>query len=446
MKEKAARVLTPVSRSKGGISVPHHKNTENCEPVRVTEVKTVSLPMLQHIGVPCTPTVSVGDEVKIGQVIGDSAEYLSVPVHASVSGKVTSIGIIKTAQGKPVEAVTIESDGQMCLDDGLCPPEISNKEDFLKAVRDSGLSGLGGAGFPTHAKLNTPQSKKVDTLIINGAECEPYITIDYRELIDKSDDVLEGTKLLMHYLKIKHAVIAIEDNKPAAIEKMSKMVLSEPNITVMALKSKYPQGAEKMMIYSATGRKVPVGKFPADVGCMVVNVSTVSFINRYIKTGKPLVSRSITVDGSAVSNPQNIRVPIGLSINEAIDFCGGLLEKPYKIITGGPLMGVSLIDTGAPILKTYSAVLAFAKKKNKIKREHDCIRCKRCATVCPMNLIPTDIERYAIVRDAEKLIQSSANACIQCGSCAYVCPSGIPLVQYLMLAKDIIREAGAKNG
>lgn len=446
MKEKAVRVLSPVSRSKRGISVSHHKNTANCEPVRMTDVKTVFLPMLQHIGAPCTPTVSVGDEVSIGQIVGDSAEYLSVPVHASISGKVKSIGVIKTAQGKPVEAVTIESDDKMRLYDGLCPPEISNKEDFLKAVRNSGLSGLGGAGFPTHAKLNTPSGKKVDTLIINGAECEPYITIDYREFIDKSDDVIEGTKLLMHYLEIENAVIAIEDNKPAAITKMSELTANEPNIKVMALKSMYPQGAEKMMIYSATGRRVPVGKFPADVGCMVVNVSTVSFINRYIKTGKPLVSRSITVDGSAVKTPQNIRVPIGISINEAVDFCGGFKEEPYKIITGGPLMGISLIDTDAPILKTYSAILAFTKKTHKIKTEHDCIRCKRCAAVCPMHLVPTDIERYAIVRDAEKLIESSAEACIQCGSCAYVCPSGIPLVQYLMLAKDIIREAGAKNG
>ncbi|HZK21049.1 MAG TPA: electron transport complex subunit RsxC [Oscillospiraceae bacterium] len=446
MKEKAVRVLSPVSRSKGGISVPHHKNTENCEPVRMGDVKTVFLPMLQHIGAPCTPTVSVGDEVSIGQIVGDSDEYLSVPVHASISGKVKSIGVIKTAQGKPVEAVTIESDNEMRLYDGLCPPEISNKEDFLKAVRNSGLSGLGGAGFPTHAKLNTPSGKKVDTLIINGAECEPYITIDYREFIDKSDDVIEGTKLLMHYLEIENAVIAIEDNKPAAIAKMSELTANEPNIKVMALKSMYPQGAEKMMIYSATGRCVPVGKFPADVDCMVVNVSTVSFINRYVKTGKPLVSRSITVDGSAVKAPQNIRVPIGISINEAVDFCGGFKEEPYKIITGGPLMGISLIDTNAPILKTYSAILAFTKKTHKIKTEHDCIRCKRCAAVCPMHLVPTDIERYAIVRDAEKLIQSSAQACIQCGSCAYVCPSGIPLVQYLMLAKDIIREAGAKNG
>lgn len=446
MKEKAFRVLSPVSRSKGGISVPHHKNTESCKALQMIEVKTVSLPMLQHIGVPCTPTVSVGDEVSIGQVIGDSNEYLSVPVHASISGKVTSIGVIKTAQGKPVEAITIESDGQMRLYDGLCPPLISNREDFLQAVKKSGLSGLGGAGFPTHAKLNISPNKKVDTLIINGAECEPYITIDYRELIDNSDDVIEGTKLLMKYLDIKDAVIAIEDNKPAAIKRMSELTVDEPNIKVMSLKSKYPQGAEKMMIYSATGRKVPVGKFPADVACMVVNVSTVSFINRYVKTGKPLVSRSITVDGSAVKTPQNIRVPIGLSINEAIDFCGGFAEEPYKIITGGPLMGISLIDTNAPILKTYSAILAFAKKTHKIKPEHDCIRCKRCAAVCPMHLIPTDIERYAIVRDAEKLIQSSAQACIQCGSCAYVCPSGIPLVQYLMLAKDIIREAGNKNG
>lgn len=446
MKEKAVRVLSPVSRSKRGISVSHHKNTANCEPVHMTDVKTVFLPMLQHIGAPCTPTVSVGDEVSIGQIVGDSDEYLSVPVHASISGKVKSIGVIKTAQGKPVEAVTIESDDKMRLYDGLCPPEISNKEDFLKAVRNSGLSGLGGAGFPTHAKLNTPSGKKVDTLIINGAECEPYITIDYREFIDKSDDVIEGTKLLMHYLEIENAVIAIEDNKPAAITKMSELTANEPNIKVMALKSMYPQGAEKMMIYSATGRRVPVGKFPADVGCMVVNVSTVSFINRYIKTGKPLVSRSITVDGSAVKTPQNIRVPIGISINEAVDFCGGFKEEPYKIITGGPLMGISLIDTDAPILKTYSAILAFTKKTHKIKTEHDCIRCKRCAAVCPMHLVPTDIERYAIVRDAEKLIESSADACIQCGSCAYVCPSGIPLVQYLMLAKDIIREAGAKNG
>jgi len=325
------------------------------------------------------------------------------------------------------------------------PPTVNSREDFLKAVRNSGLSGLGGAGFPTHVKLNVPPEKKIDTLIINAAECEPYITVDYRECIENSEHVISGTKLILKHLGIENAIIAVEDNKPKAIEVLSKLAEKGKNIKVMSLKSKYPQGAEKMIVCSATGRKVPPGKLPMYVGCIVINVASVSFIDRYIKTGKPLVSRTITVDGSAIRHPQNVRVPIGTKIKDIIDFCGGFTEPPFKMITGGPLMGTALLNTDAPILKTYSAVLAFTKGSYKVKPERDCIRCGRCAFVCPMHLVPTDIERYVLARDPEKLIKSNVGACMECGSCAFACPSGKALVQYIILGKDIVREAGLKN-
>ncbi len=445
MREKASGVLSPVTRVKGGVRVLDHKNTRDREVSRLAETEAVTLPMLQHIGAPCSVTVSVGDDVCVGQIVGDCDAYVSVPVHASVSGVVSAVGTVKTAQGKAVQAVTIKSDGEMRLHPALCPPVVNNREDFIRAVRNSGLVGLGGAGFPSHVKLNVPPEKKIDTLIVNAAECEPYITADYRECVENAASVISGAALIKYYLGIENVIIAVEDNKPAAIDKLCGLADKEKGIRVMSLKSAYPQGAEKMLIYSAAGRKVPLGKLPADVGCIVMNVAGVSFLDRYMKTGKPLISRTVTVDGSAVADPQNVRVPIGVKIQDLIDFCGGFLEPPYKMITGGPLMGVSLIDTNAPVLKTHNAVLAFTKGTYNVKTERDCIRCGRCVHVCPMKLVPTDLERYAKARDAEKLRKSYVNACMECGSCAYVCPSGRPLVQYLVLGKDILREAVAKD-
>ena len=445
-KLKVSGVLKAVVKVRGGVKVDHQKNTAETEVVRIPEPQKVVLPMQQHIGAPCTPTVKVGDTVAIGQVIGDSDKFVSAPIHASVSGKVSAIGNVKLPNGAVVQGVTIESDGERRLYDGIEPPKADTKEEFLKAVRASGLVGLGGAGFPTHVKLNVPPDKNVDTLVINAAECEPYITVDYRECIDNSWDILSGIHIIKDMLGIENVIIAVENNKPKAFEVLKRIADSDnysgDHTKLMSLESRYPQGAEKMMVQSATGRKVPPGKLPADVGCIVMNVASVAFVARYIKTGKPLVSRSLTVDGSAIAEPKNVRVPIGTSIADIIDFCGGFKEEPRKIITGGPMMGLSITGTDLPVIKNNNAILAFTEKDAKLMQEGDCIRCGRCAAACPMSLVPTLIERYTKAGDTNALKKIGVNVCMECGSCAYSCPAKKPLVQTMRAAKAFLREAG----
>ena len=445
-KLKVSGVLKAVVKVRGGVKVDHQKNTAETEVVRIPEPQKVVLPMQQHIGAPCTPTVKVGDTVAIGQVIGDSDKFVSAPIHASVSGKVSAIGNVKLPNGAVVQGVTIESDGERRLYDGIEPPKADTKEEFLKAIRASGLVGLGGAGFPAHVKLNVPPDKNVDTLVINAAECEPYITVDYRECIDNSWDILSGIHIIKDMLGIENVIIAVENNKPKAFEVLKRIADSDnysgDHTKLMSLESRYPQGAEKMMVQSATGRKVPPGKLPADVGCIVMNVASVAFVARYVKTGKPLVSRSLTVDGSAIAEPKNVRVPIGTSIADIIDFCGGFKEEPRKIITGGPMMGLSITGTDLPVIKNNNAILAFTEKDAKLMQEGDCIRCGRCAAACPMSLVPTLIERYTKAGDTDALKKIGVNVCMECGSCAYSCPAKKPLVQTMRAAKAFLREAG----
>lgn len=439
-------VIKAVSSVRGGVGVVHHKNTSTKELERFPAPEKVTIAMQQHIGAPCTPVVQVGDTVSVGQLVGDSEAFVSAPIHASISGKVASIGDIKLPNGNISKAITIESDGEMRLCEDIAPPKIATRKGFLKAIRDSGLVGLGGAGFPTHVKLAFPDDKEIDTLVVNAAECEPYITVDNRECIENSWNILSGIHALKEVFKFKNVIIAVENNKPEAInvlKSIAKSSMSDDGIKVMGLKSTYPQGAEKMMVLSATGRRVPPGKLPADVGCIVMNVQSVAFIARYLKNGKPLVSRSMTIDGSAIANPKNLRVPLGTNIGEIIDYCGGFKSEPFKIICGGPMMGLSLIGTDYPVLKQNNAILAFAKSET-YKKERDCIRCGRCAAACPLSLMPLLVTQYADAKDIEKLKTSGAEICMECGSCAYSCPAGKPLVQHMKLAKSLLKEAQTK--
>ncbi|MCI5841186.1 MAG: electron transport complex subunit RsxC [Clostridium sp.] len=441
-------VLRAVKKVRGGVKVAHHKNTAELEVVRIPTPSKVVIPMQQHIGAPCEPVVKVGDEVAVGQLIGDSDKFVSAPIHASVSGTVTAIGDIKMPNGSVSKAVTIESDGEMRLWEGIKPPKVETREDLIKAVRDSGLVGLGGAGFPTHVKLNFPPDKNIDTLVVNAAECEPYITVDYRECMENSWDILSGVYALKELLGFKQVIIAAEDNKPEAFKVLGKIADHDADIDdsvkLMVLESKYPQGAEKMMVQSATGRRVPPGKLPADVGCVVMNVASVAFISRYLKTGKPLVSRSLTVDGSAIAEPKNVRVPVGTDIGEIIDFCGGFKGEPCKILTGGPMMGLAIVGTNLPVLKQNNAILAFTADDAVLKPETDCIRCGRCVAACPMSLMPTNIVKAAKIKDVDALKRAGVTVCMECGSCAFACPAGKPLVQHMRLAKAILREEGNK--
>ena len=441
-------VLRAVKKVRGGVKVAHHKNTAELEVVRIPTPSKVVIPMQQHIGAPCEPVVKVGDEVAVGQLIGDSDKFVSAPIHASVSGTVTAIGDIKMPNGSVSKAVTIESDGEMRLWEGIKPPKVDTREDLIKAVRDSGLVGLGGAGFPTHVKLSFPPDKNIDTLVVNAAECEPYITVDYRECMENSWDILSGVYALKELLGFKQVIIAAEDNKPEAFKVLGKIADHDADIDdsvkLMVLESKYPQGAEKMMVQSATGRRVPPGKLPADVGCVVMNVASVAFISRYLKTGKPLVSRSLTVDGSAIAEPKNVRVPVGTDIGEIIDFCGGFKGEPSKILTGGPMMGLAIVGTDLPVLKQNNAILAFTADDAVLKPETDCIRCGRCVAACPMSLMPTNIVKAAKIKDVDALKRAGVTVCMECVSCAFACPAGKPLVQHMRLAKAILREEGNK--
>lgn len=443
-------VLKAVRQIRGGAPVAHQKNTAELETVRIPNPERVVLAMHQHIGAPCKPTVKVGDTVSVGQVIGDTDVYVSAPVHASVSGKVVKIAGLTLPNGIITQGVTIESDGEMRLDASLTPPEVTDKQSLAAAARASGLVGLGGAGFPAHVKLNVPADKTVDTLIINAAECEPYITVDYRECIENSWDILSGIYTVKEILGIKKVIIGVEDNKPAAIRVLKDIAdrdLHTGNeVRLMVLKSRYPQGAEKMLVESTTGRRIPPGKLPLDVGCLVMNVGSIAFLSRYIKTGKPLVSRNLTVDGPAIQTPKNVRAPIGTSLADIIDFCGGFRKDPEKILKGGPMMGLAVVSTELPTQKSDNAILAFSKDALPQKKEHNCIRCGRCGFACPVSLMPMLILQAAKKEDASQLDKLAVSACMECGSCAYVCPSALPLVQYLRHGKTILAKEATKNG
>ncbi|HPJ21844.1 MAG TPA: RnfABCDGE type electron transport complex subunit C, partial [Clostridia bacterium] len=323
------------------MKTPHYKNTAKAETKVMPAPEKVEITMLHHIGAPCLPTVGKGEQVFVGTKIGDSDKFVSAPIHSSVSGTVTEIKKRLMSNGAYVDSVVIKSDGLQTIDPAIEPPVVNTREDFIRAIRESGLVGLGGAGFPAHVKLNPPKDKKIDYLLINAAECEPYITSDYRESIENSWNVISGINIVMDFLGIENVLIGVEDNKPATVKVLNDIADTDKKITAVSLKSKYPQGAEKMLIYALTGRKVPAGGLPMDVGVIVMNVASVSFVAKYLKTGMPLVRKRLTVDGAVVREPANVDACIGTYIKDLIDFCGGFTEEPYKILMGGPMMGVA---------------------------------------------------------------------------------------------------------
>ena len=437
-------------RTHGGAHVPHHKNTAGQESVTMPPPAQVILPMQQHVGAPCVPTVQPGDIVDVGQVIGDSDQYIGAPIHASISGKVKEITTVTLPAGNRVAAVVIESDGEMRLCPNIRPPKVENRSDLVAAARASGLVGLGGAGFPAHVKLNIPPDKKVDTLLVNVAECEPYITADHREAIENSWAVLSGVYALKELLGLERVIIAVENNKPDVIKVLRDIADSdardpENHVRVLPLKARYPQGAEKVLVQACTGRKIPPGKLPADVGCLVMNITSIAFLANYLKTGIPLISKRLTIDGTAIANPQNVIVPLGTPIREIIDFCGGYRCEPKKLLRGGPMMGLALVDDSLPVLKQNNAVLAFGEQEAKLAQPSACIRCGRCVAGCPMNLMPTLIERQVTLKDDKALAKLGVMSCMECGTCAYNCPAGRQLVQAMRLGKSIVKAAAASR-
>ena len=429
-----------------GVHVPHRKNTAGAAAVRIAP-QTVVIPMAMHIGKPAVPTVKVGDEVQVGTKIGAADGYVSSNVYASVSGKVTKVVEYPLYNGVSTAAVVIQSDGNMTPDVTLAAPAVNDREGLVEALKNSGIVGLGGAGFPTHVKLDVDPAR-IEYLIINGAECEPYVTSDTVTMLTRGDDMAFALETLSRAIGIGQVIIGIENNKPQAIEAMRQMAEKVHGCTVQvkALPAVYPQGGEKVLIYHTTGRKVGEGKLPIDVGCVVLNCTTLAAIGTYLQSGMPLVEKCVTVDGGAVAKPQNVIAPIGTSLQELFDACGGLTQEPAKIIYGGPMMGLTVPSADASVLKNTNAVLALTEKEARLPKTTACIRCGSCANTCPFGLAPAAIEHAYRKQDAAALIELSVNSCMECGCCSFVCPANRPLVQTNKLSKQFLKQQQSKEG
>ncbi|MCL2719882.1 MAG: electron transport complex subunit RsxC [Treponema sp.] len=428
----------------GGILAPHLKNTDKFVPVTLPVPAEVKIPMSMHSGTPANPVVKTGDYVKVGQLIGEAVGTVSSPVHASVSGTVKSIDTLDSLTGEKAVTVTITSDGSQTMWEGLSPPTVTNLQEFLEAVRNSGVVGLGGAGYPTAPKFTLKDYSKLDYILINGAECEPYITSDTRTMVDNSDDVWQGVLLMKEYLKPKNIIICIENNKGEPIKKMKELCANTEGVSVRVLPSTYPQGERKVLVYNVTGRIVPEGGRLPDVGCIVVNCTTVATFAKYIKTGHPLVSKCITVDGTAVKKPKNVIVPLGTSVRDLLNFCGDLLNDgklindAKKVILGGPMMGTAVPSLDVPIVKINNALIVLSAKDAKPQEPSACLKCSRCITKCPMKLMPPNIENAYELKRPDLLQKFKVNMCAECACCAFTCPAKRPLVQVMLLSKDIL--------
>ena len=436
---------------KGGVHPDDNKKQTEGKAIEILEVPQIlTYPVQQHLGAPCTPCVKVGDYVKMGQKIADSEAFVSAPIHASVSGTVIDIKPCPVPNGSMVESIIIENDFTDTLDETLAPIDyMSVDPDSIPAiVREAGVVGMGGATFPTHVKLNPPDKSKIDTIIVNAAECEPYITSDHRVMLETPEEVIRGLKIILKRFGITNGHIAIEDNKPDAIKLLKEKCEGE-GITVDTLKKKYPQGSEKHLIYAVTKRQVPGGKLPADVGVIVVNVDTAAAIARKFMHGIPLMRRIVTVAGTPFKKEANYSVRIGTGIDYIIEKNGGFREEPAKVIIGGPMMGVAQFRLNVPVIKGTSALLALTGEEAQIPEEENCIRCGKCTQHCPMNLMPLYLQQYALKDDMESCEKYNVTSCIECGCCSYGCPSKRQLVQTIRIAKrkvmSIQRERAQKE-
>ena len=421
-----------------GVYPPHNKNTALCAAEELPVPAQVHIPMSMSAGKPAKPIVSVGDEVKVGQLIGEASGFVSAHVHASVSGKVKRINERDPVTGQKAVSITIDSDGSQTMYEGLKPPTVTNREEFIEAVRGSGVVGLGGAGFPTAPKLTF--KSKLDYILINGAECEPFVTSDTRTMVEDTEYVIEGARLLQKYYEPKEMLVCIEGNKPEAIAKMTEGLAGDKGIEVYVLPSSYPQGERKVLVYNVTGRIIPEGARLHETGCIVSNCTTVAVFAKYIRHGTPLTHKIVTVDGTAVNTPKNVLAPTGTPIKDLFEFCGGFKEEPKKILMGGTMMGFAVPSLELPVVKITNSVLAFLAKDMQEPVQTACIKCGRCIRKCPMSLMPSNIETAYELKKAELLEHYKVGMCVECGSCAYVCPAKRPLVQVLQLSKNLVWE------
>ena len=434
------------------LHVPHNKHTAGCIPVKIKTPDEVILPMNMHSGHDAEPIVSVGDHVYVGQLIAREEGRFSSPVHATVSGTVVEIAPIKHGDGKEVMAIRIESDGKMEADPNLAPPVINNCDEFLQAVRDGGIVGLGGAAFPTWAKFNEAKNPdyKVDTVLINAAECEPYITSDHRMMVDHPELIADGIeylrKYMNEYLGDAKFMICIETNKPDAIATLKETFAGKDYVEIKELVAIYPQGAKQVMLYNATGRVAVAGRRFPSFGALIINVSSLAKMAEYLNTGMPLVERIVTVDGSAVETPMNLIAPIGTKISDLLAITG-IKSEPGKVIVGGPMNGTALYSIDSPIVKVANAVLVFDKKDSVLPDPSACIHCGRCIEKCPVNIDVPSVN-IALAQDdedrrAKLLIDTGVRQCVDCGCCSYVCPAHRHLLQINWDAKSFLKKYAA---
>lgn len=426
---------------KGGVHPPENKiQTENQAVEILAAPKMIFIPLLQHIGVPLTPCVEVGERVLKGQIIADSEAFLSVPVHATVSGIVKKIENLPFPLMGNVQTIVIENDEkeEWITLEKLPEWKNSTKEELLGIIRAKGIVGLGGAAFPTHIKLNPPSDVKIDTLLLNGAECEPYLNSDNRVMIEESAKVVEGIKIMKHILKVDSAVIGIEDNKLEAIEIMKK-ACQGTDIEVMPLKTMYPQGGEKSLIKAILNREVPSGKLPSAVGVVVNNTTTAAAIYDAVVNGLPLIDKVVTVTGKGIKEPKNLKAVIGTPISALLESCGYNEENVEKIVMGGPMMGMAQLTLEVPVIKGTSGLLALTREETNYCKPKACIGCGKCVDVCPMSLEPIMYARLAEFSQWEEMAKYNLMDCIECGSCAYICPANRPLTEAIKIGKAKLR-------
>ena len=433
-------------RKMSAVKIPHHKNTAGMASERVAPPDEVVLPLVfnAHRVTPNEPVVAPGDHVYVGQLIAVDRDRSTAPLHASVSGTVVSVDEEALLTSGAVRAIRIKSDGKMEKDPNLKVPEVNSVEEFLQACRDSGVVGLGGAAYPLHGKLNAILKGPIKTVLINGAECEPYITCDHRTMLENADYLKTGIEILKKWLKSERFVIGIEDNKPDAIAHLKEVFKDDAAVEVKPLESMYPQGAKQVLLYNATGIIVKKGERLAKYECIIMNVTTLAKMGEYFTTGMPYVERTITVDGSAIANPRNITIPLGASIGYAIEQCGGFKEEPGRIILGGPMMGKTVDSLDAPLAKATNAILALAESECLELNASPCIHCGRCVEHCPLNLNPMSFSNAMELEDeelrAKMLTEGQINVCMDCGTCAYVCPAHRPLTKTNGAAKSWLKK------